>query len=140
MFIVCFLVSQISFAFQNKHTTQLWTLSSAKSVSSQRSGPDLSRHFTVSINSRPFSSRKLVIRAAGGSSRRSGSSRRVYQESQAQAPVAPVGQVASFILPAGAFVIATFGMRFARYECYLINVLGVFGIENVARSMYWIPS
>ncbi|KAG6429616.1 hypothetical protein SASPL_107668 [Salvia splendens] len=103
---------EISFAFRSKHTTQLWTLSSTNSSSLRRRGTDLGRHFTlVTINSEPLSSRKFEIRAAaagGGSSRRSGSSRRVYQESQAQTPIAPVTQAASYILPAGAFVIATF--------------------------------
>lgn len=64
--------------------------------------------------------RKLKITAyadssssSGGVRRRSASnSRRVYQESQAQGPAAPVKEIASFIFPAGAFVVVTFGMPF----------------------------
>lgn len=46
---------------------------------------------------------------SGGARRRStSSSRRVYQESQAQGHPAPVKEIASFVLPAGAFIVATF--------------------------------
>lgn len=129
-----FLQSQISFAFQNKHTTQLWTLSTSPL---RHNAPDSFCPFTLlTINYRPLSSRRLVITAAAtgaSSSRRGSSSRRVYQESQAQPPIAPVKQIASFILPAGAFIVVTFGMRFARYERFLFfSDLGIFGNENVA--------
>ncbi|KAH6770736.1 RNI-like superfamily protein [Perilla frutescens var. hirtella] len=103
---------KISFAFQNIHTTQLWCFSSDKSVSLTQNGPKLVCPFTLlTINSRPLSSTKFLVRAAatgGRSSRRGASSRRVYQESQALPPIAPVKQIASFILPAGAFVVVTF--------------------------------
>lgn len=54
---------------------------------------------------------KATLRSEGAS-RRPASSRRVYRESQAESSslIAPVKQLASSVLPAGAFVVVTFGM------------------------------
>lgn len=135
VYTLVFLLSQISFAFQNNHTTQLWTLSTS---SLRHNAPDSLCPFTLlTINYRPLSSRRLLITAAatgGPTSRRGSTSRRVYQESIAQPSIAPVKQIASFILPAGAFIVVTFGMHFARYDrfCFFFSDLGIFGNENVA--------
>ena len=69
-------------------------------------------------------SKRLVVTAAYGAE--GGSRRRVYRQSQSQQPLssAPVKQIASFVVPVGVFVAATFGMdlRF----CYFA-VDGEFG-------------
>lgn len=55
-----------------------------------------------------------MIRAASSSTsgpRRSTNSRRVYKESQAQTPAIPVDQIASLVVPAGAFVVVSFGIH-----------------------------
>lgn len=53
---------------------------------------------------------KATLRSEGGS-RRAATSRRVYRESQTESSslIAPVKQVASTVLPAGVFVVVTFG-------------------------------
>lgn len=53
---------------------------------------------------------KFAIRASASSGNRS--SRRVYTESQSQAtsPMVAAKEIASFIVPAGTFVVITFGM------------------------------
>ena len=65
----------------------------------------------------------MVVTAAFGAE---GAGRRVYRQSQSQQPLssAPVKQIASFVVPVGVFVAATFGMdlRF----CYFA-VDGEFG-------------
>lgn len=111
------IMSQINFGLQNKHKTEFWTLSSTKSSSLRHNARGVIFPFTlVSITSRPLRSRKLCITAAaagsgGSSSRRGANSRRVYQQSQAQAPVVPVKEIASSVLPVGAFVVVIFGMH-----------------------------
>lgn len=58
--------------------------------------------------------KRVIVRASSSSStgsRRSSSSRRVYKESQAQPPTLPVDQIASFAVPAGAFVVISFGIH-----------------------------
>ncbi|CAI9092831.1 OLC1v1028171C1 [Oldenlandia corymbosa var. corymbosa] len=65
----------------------------------------------ISSSSRRSRSVRLRIRAAasdGVSRRPSSGSRRVYRESQAQGPPAPVKELASSIAPVGAFVVVTF--------------------------------
>ncbi|PQQ03978.1 protein NLRC3 isoform X1 [Prunus yedoensis var. nudiflora] len=62
----------------------------------------------------PRRRRCLVVRAASaaeGGSRRPASARRVYRESQSVSslPVAPVKQLASFVVPASSFFAVTFG-------------------------------
>ncbi|CAN4094782.1 unnamed protein product [Withania somnifera] len=54
--------------------------------------------------------RRVIVRAAssGTGPRRSTNSRRVYKESQAQAPAIPLEQITSFIVPACAFVVTSF--------------------------------
>ncbi|XP_022867050.1 uncharacterized protein LOC111386805 [Olea europaea var. sylvestris] len=54
--------------------------------------------------------RSSIVAAASSSGSRS--SRKVYKQSQAQAPAAPIQGIASFVLPAGAFVVVTFGIPF----------------------------
>ena len=80
------------------------------------------------LNRRSTRKISLTVRAAsGGVSRRSASSRRVYRESQAQAPAlpAPVMQIASFILPAGAFIVGTFGMAISFFLHYLFWLIAL---------------
>lgn len=52
-------------------------------------------------------------RAEGGS-RRSSGGRRVYRQSQSESPLslAPVKKFASFVVPAGMFLVVTFGINF----------------------------
>lgn len=57
---------------------------------------------------RCWRSKSLVVRSDGGP-RRPASNRRVYKQSQSQAASFPVKEIASFIVPAGAFVAITFG-------------------------------
>lgn len=66
----------------------------------------------------PRRRRCLVVKAASaaeGGSRRPASARRVYRESQSASslPVAPVKQLASFVVPAASFFAVTFGTEFA---------------------------
>lgn len=74
---------------------------------------------TVSFTSRRrrYCSRKLVVMAASPA----GGRRRVYRETQSENPltIAPVKQIASFVVPAAAFCAATFGMESPVY-CFLI--------------------
>ncbi|KAL3511242.1 hypothetical protein ACH5RR_030643 [Cinchona calisaya] len=79
----------------------------ALSASSRCSAGELLFPLDKKTSTRKFS---LTVKAAsGGVSRRSASSRKVYRESQVQAPAAaPVKEIASFILPAGAFFVVTF--------------------------------
>lgn len=56
---------------------------------------------------RCWRSKSLVVRLDGGP-RRPASNRRVYKQSQSQAASFPVKEIASFIVPAGAFVAITF--------------------------------
>ncbi|THG23879.1 hypothetical protein TEA_004066 [Camellia sinensis var. sinensis] len=56
---------------------------------------------------RCWRSKSLVVRSDGGP-RRPASNRRVYKQSQSQAASFPVKEIASFIVPAGAFVAITF--------------------------------
>lgn len=58
-----------------------------------------------------------MVRAAsstGGSS----SSRRVYRESQAEAPPVPMNEIVSFVLPAGALVVVSFGINFVAFSLF----------------------
>lgn len=57
--------------------------------------------------------RRVIVKADLSSStspRRSTNSRRVYKESQAQTPAIPVDRIVSFVVPAGAFVVISFGI------------------------------
>ncbi|KAL0421300.1 UNVERIFIED_CONTAM: hypothetical protein Slati_3152900 [Sesamum latifolium] len=105
---------KINFGFQNKQRNELWTMSSTRRSSLYRSSPGKISPFTpVRIILRHSHLKKFNIKAAasgsgGRSSGRGASSRRVYKQAEAQAPVAPVKEIASFVLPAGAFVVATF--------------------------------
>lgn len=60
--------------------------------------------------------RLSIISAASSSGSRS--SRRVYKQSQVQAPAPPIKGIASIVLPAGAFVVVTFGIPFT-YFCFI---------------------
>ncbi|GMP82937.1 hypothetical protein CsSME_00037034 [Camellia sinensis var. sinensis] len=64
---------------------------------------------------RCWRSKSLVVRSDGGP-RRPASNRRVYKQSQSQAASFPVKEIASFIVPAGAFVAITFGIAFAAFN------------------------
>uniref|UniRef100_A0A2C9VWU8 Uncharacterized protein n=1 Tax=Manihot esculenta TaxID=3983 RepID=A0A2C9VWU8_MANES len=57
-----------------------------------------------------FRYRTLVVRAVDGGSRRQSNARRVYRQSQGESAFrsAPVQQIASFVVPAGAFMAFTF--------------------------------
>ncbi|KAL3654123.1 hypothetical protein CASFOL_003804 [Castilleja foliolosa] len=106
---------KVNLGLINKHRTELWNVSSSKSSKLcyiARSG--LISPFTlVRVTLRTSQSKKFSIKAtasgSGGSNpKRGSSSRRVYQQSQSQAPLAPIKEAASFILPVGAFVVVTF--------------------------------
>ncbi|KAK4382940.1 hypothetical protein Sango_2725400 [Sesamum angolense] len=117
---------KINFGFQNKQRNELWTMSSTIRSSLYRSSPGKISTFTpVRIILRSSHLKKSNIRAAasgsgGRSSSRGASSRRVYKQAQAQAPVAPVKEIASFVLPAGAFVVVTFGDE-SSISCWIWN-------------------
>lgn len=66
------------------------------------------------------------MRAVDGGSRRQSNARRVYRQSQGESAFrsAPVQQIASFVVPAGAFMAFTFGM-----ETLLVN----FNVQKVYR-------
>ncbi|KAG8366206.1 hypothetical protein BUALT_Bualt17G0052400 [Buddleja alternifolia] len=101
---------KIKLDFRNKHRTELLSISSAKS---SYNALGVVFPFTlVSITSRHLHLKKFSVKASSDSgnsgSRRGPSSRRVYRQSQAQAPVAPIKEIASSVLPAGAFVVVTF--------------------------------
>lgn len=70
---------------------------------------------------------KSASRADDGGSRRPANSRRVYRESQSGSSlsVAPVKQLASFIVPAASFFAVTFGTGFA------LNSQNVPSLRNV---------
>lgn len=70
---------------------------------------------------------KSASRADDGGSRRPAISRRVYRESQSggSLSVAPVKQLASFIVPAASFFAVTFGTGFA------LNFQNVSSLRNV---------
>lgn len=63
----------------------------------------------------PF--RSFAIRAASASGRPARSGRRVYNQSQSQAPLPAVAlkEAASFVVPVGTFVVVTFGTVHAIY-------------------------
>ncbi|BFG16525.1 hypothetical protein CerSpe_027990 [Prunus speciosa] len=84
----------------------------------------------------PRRRRCLVVKAASaaeGGSRRPASARRVYRESQSASslPVAPVKQLASFVVPAASFFAVTFGRNsgdeglFFLYESLVYNLQSV---------------
>ncbi|GER52412.1 chloroplast envelope protein 1 [Striga asiatica] len=109
---------KINFGLRNKHRTEVGSISSEKSSKFNGIAPGVNSPFAlVSFTSRTLQSKKFLIKAAAAgsadrNSRSGSSSRRVYQQSQAQAPLAPVKDISSFLLPAGAFLVATFGMQF----------------------------
>ncbi|KAL3631066.1 hypothetical protein CASFOL_024050 [Castilleja foliolosa] len=109
-------IPKMNLGLINKHRTELWNINSAKSSKLCYIAPvGLISPFTlVSVTSRTSQSKKFSIKAAasgsgGSNSKRGSSSRRVYQQSQSQAPLAPIKEAASFVLPVGAFVVVTFG-------------------------------
>ncbi|KAL2253547.1 UNVERIFIED_CONTAM: hypothetical protein Sindi_0149400 [Sesamum indicum] len=105
---------KINFGFQNKQRNELWTMSSTRRSSLYCSSlVKISPSTPVRIILRASHLKKFNIKAAasgsgGRSSNRGSSSRRVYKQAQAPAPVAPVKDIVSFVLPAGAFVVVTF--------------------------------
>lgn len=64
-----------------------------------------------------------------------GARRRIYRQSQAEQPTssAPVKQVASFVVPAGVFVAATFGMDFRLFPLCLFFTCGCLIWKEVKR-------
>lgn len=62
--------------------------------------------------SSPSGGRRVKRRSAA-------SSKRAYRESQAQGLPVPVKQIASFVLPAGAFLVCTFGIFFFLSEIFM---------------------
>lgn len=89
-------------------------------------GSSLDYHATgaVTLRRRGFRLRNLVLKAtlrSDGGSRRSAASRRVYRESQTESSslIAPVKQVVSTVLPAGAFVVVTFGTALYSFVSFL---------------------
>ncbi|KAK8677103.1 hypothetical protein V6N13_142659 [Hibiscus sabdariffa] len=72
-----------------------------------RPAPDSASFITRGRRSR---SERLVVTAAYGAE--GGARRRVYRQSQQPITSAPVKQIATYVVPAGVFVAATFGMDF----------------------------
>lgn len=79
----------------------------------------------------------MVVKAASaaeGGSRRPASARRVYRESQSASslPVAPVKQLASFVVPAASFFAVTFGTEFA-FNSFCVCVCFFLKISNLVE-------
>lgn len=56
---------------------------------------------------------------SGGGVKRRRSANTVYQESQAQGTPIPVQEIASFVLPFGAFIVCTFGIFFFLSQVFM---------------------
>lgn len=74
--------------------------------------------------------------SAGGSSR-SSSSRRVYRQSQAEAPALPMNEIASFVLPAGAFVVVSFGISFVAFSIFFFQSVLLFCYCSFLSYVYF---
>ncbi|CAK9147665.1 unnamed protein product, partial [Ilex paraguariensis] len=89
--------------------SQLWTHGVLSSSSSYCSHSVLFHNTVVYISRQKCPKfRNLTVEAASSSA--GGSRRRVYNQSEPQGPAIPVKEIVSFVVPAGAFVVVTFGM------------------------------
>ncbi|XP_073269408.1 uncharacterized protein [Primulina huaijiensis] len=107
--------SKVSFGFRGKQTRELVNTGTIKHGSLCCYAPGVLAliYTNTSIASKPLRFNWSSIKASASSGRsRSSSSRRVYNQSQAQPSVAIVKQMASSVLPAGVFAVVIFGRDF----------------------------
>ncbi|XP_073269409.1 uncharacterized protein [Primulina huaijiensis] len=107
--------SKVSFGFRGKQTRELVNTGTIKHGSLCCYAPGVLAliYTNTSIASKPLRFNWSSIKASASSGRsRSSSSRRVYNQSQAQPSVAIVKQMASSVLPAGVFAVVIFAYSF----------------------------